>query len=74
MDSELVGSQWWKRLNRALFPYMGPAQIGPRAEEPLPATIAAMPCPLCGAPMTAHTVERPGGNVASRVRCPAPEA
>ncbi len=70
MTTPATGRRWWQHLNRALFPYMGPAQLGPRADEPLPATIAAMPCPLCGAAMSAHTVERPGGNVASRVRCP----
>lgn len=62
--------RWWEKLNRALFPWMGPAQLGPFDEAPLPSTAEA-PCPLCGAPMSRHTVERPGGNVASRLHCPA---
>ncbi len=64
-------TRWWDKLNRALYPYLGPAELGPFDQPPLP-SLAAKACPLCGAPMTAHSVERPGGNVASRLHCPAP--
>ena len=31
---------WWERLNKALFPYLGPAQLGPFGEPPLPSVSA----------------------------------
>ena len=61
---------WWDRLNARLYPYLGPAQLGPFGEEPLPPT-GPKPCPLCGHAMEAHTIERSGGNVATRLHCPA---
>ncbi len=62
---------WAKRLDRSLLPFMGPAQIGAgRDEEPVDAG-ADRACPICGRPMSAHTIERfddPGR--ATRLHCP----
>ncbi|RXZ49310.1 hypothetical protein ESP57_10345 [Agromyces fucosus] len=44
------------RLNARLLPYIGPPPLGPYDEEPAPATPPA--CPLCGAPMSSHTIDR----------------
>ncbi|MDH6182303.1 hypothetical protein M2152_002485 [Microbacteriaceae bacterium SG_E_30_P1] len=60
---------WWQRLNRALFPFMGPAQLGPFGEEPLP-SVAEKPCPLCGNAMSQHTFERSQDRTATRMHCP----
>jgi hypothetical protein len=47
---------------------MGPAQLGPFGEPPLPPA-DAKPCPLCGIAMTAHVIERSTGQ-ATRLHCP----
>ena len=60
---------WWQRLNRALFPFMGPAQVGPYETEPLPPT-GQKPCPLCGNPMDDHTFERSTDHRSTRMHCP----
>lgn len=60
---------WWDRLNRKLFPYLGPPPLGPYNEEPLPPT-GPKPCPLCGQAMDLHEFERTAGNVATRLYCP----
>jgi hypothetical protein len=60
--------RWWMRLNRAIFPVMGPAQLGPFGEPPLPPA-DVKPCPLCGIAMTAHVIERSTGQ-ATRLHCP----
>jgi hypothetical protein len=44
------------RLNAKLLPYIGPPPLGPYDEEPVPA--APPTCPLCGAPMSSHTIDR----------------
>ena len=54
-----------KKLNKALFPYMGPAAVGPYDEEH--ATVK--PCPLCGNPMDAHDIERREGRP-TQLHCP----
>ena len=68
--STLSNMRWWDRLNRALYPYMGPAQLGVAGEPPRIVDRDRQPCPLCGAPMAGHVVERSGGNVATRLHCP----
>ncbi|HXD62564.1 MAG TPA: hypothetical protein VN619_11645 [Lacisediminihabitans sp.] len=59
---------WWVRLNRTLFPVVGPAQLGPFNEPPLPSPLSK-PCPLCGTAMSEHTVERRDGR-ATKLHCP----
>jgi len=62
--------RWWDKLNRALYPYMGPAELG-SPDEPPPMTSVGKPCPLCGASMLEHTVERPNDwATPSRLHCP----
>ena len=60
---------WWDRLNRSLFPYIGPPPLGPYNEAPLPPT-SEKPCPLCGQPMAGHTFERSQDHTATRMHCP----
>jgi hypothetical protein len=57
-------------LNRIVYRYAGPAQVGiGRAEAPY--TPPADPrCPLCGAPMAAHEIDRTGER--TQLHCPAP--
>ncbi len=69
--STLIIMTWWERLNKALYPYMGPAQLGVAGEAPVTVDRTQQPCPLCGAPMAGHVVERSGGSVATRLHCPA---
>ena len=60
---------WWDRLNGMLMPYIGPPQLGPYNEEPLPPT-AAKACPICGQPMSEHEIERGEGRIPTRIHCP----
>jgi ribosomal protein S27AE len=60
---------WWDRLNGALMPYIGPPALGPFDQEPLAPT-GQKPCPICGAAMADHEIERSGGNTATRLHCP----
>jgi len=60
---------WWQKLHKALFPFMGPAELGPYGEPPLPST-AEKPCPLCGEPMSGHRFERSQDHNATRMHCP----
>jgi hypothetical protein len=62
-------THWWDRLNGALLPYIGPPPLGPFDQDALPPTTEKA-CPLCGAPMSRHEIERSGGNVATRLHCP----
>ena len=60
-----------RRLDRGLFPFMGPAQIGAgHPEEPYRRPVDAA-CPICGRPMADHVVERSTGSTrATRLICP----
>lgn len=59
---------WWEKLNRALIPYIGPPQLGPFGEAPLP-SVATKACPICGHPMTEHDIERRDGRP-TQMHCP----
>jgi hypothetical protein len=62
--------RWWDKVNRALYPYFGPAQLGSRNEPPRASSVDR-PCPLCGAPMPEHIVERTADwTTATRLHCP----
>ncbi|MCU1597276.1 MAG: hypothetical protein JWQ47_1015 [Glaciihabitans sp.] len=60
---------WWDRLNGALRPYIGPPQLGPFNQPPLPPT-GPKACPICGEPMDKHEIERGQGRTATRIHCP----
>jgi hypothetical protein len=63
------GSGWFNRLNRRLFPYLGPPPLGPYDQEPAPDPVRAA-CPLCGAAMAEHEFAR--GNGPTKLYCPTP--
>ena len=72
MDDRLPDDRirWWDRLNRALYPYLGPAELGKPGEAPRVSSVGK-PCPLCGVSMLEHTVERSGEwTTATRLHCP----
>jgi len=54
------------RLNRRLFPWLGPPPLGPY-DDPPKAT-APPACPMCDAPMPEHVIDRSGPR--TLVRCP----
>ncbi|GAB3615878.1 hypothetical protein GCM10027416_04350 [Okibacterium endophyticum] len=56
-------------LNATLRPYLGAPPLGPYNEPPLPPASGAA-CPLCGSPMSEHTIDRSG--VRTQVHCPDP--
>ncbi|WP_420847429.1 hypothetical protein [Microbacterium azadirachtae] len=49
-------------INTNLIRFAGPASVGPYEATPPPsdAERAQRGCPLCGAPMTAHEIDRSG--------------
>jgi hypothetical protein len=62
---------WAKRMDKGLFPYMGPAALGAgRPEEPYRRP-ENPPCPVCGKPMNDHVIERTANQTtATRLICP----
>lgn len=60
---------FWDRLNRKLFPYLGPPPLGPYNEPELPPT-ANKACPLCGCEMSEHSFARSVGHESTRMYCP----
>ncbi len=48
-----AGHGFFNRLNRRLFPYIGPPPLGPY-DQPEPVAPSERGCPLCGAPMSWH--------------------
>jgi hypothetical protein len=56
-----------ERLQRRLFPFMGPAQVQPVEGQTVRTVDAA--CPLCGLPLAAHAFDRSPSR-ATRMECP----
>jgi hypothetical protein len=62
---------WYARANRSLIRVAGPAQLGAGHPEGPDIRSAGAPCPICGQPMTAHSVSRSEGQRdATRLICP----
>jgi hypothetical protein len=62
---------WYDRWNRTLIQKMGPSQIGAGHPEAPDDRTRERPCPLCGAPLSAHVIDRPSGQVrSSTLHCP----
>ena len=57
---------FFNKLNRVLFPWLGPPPLGPY-DEPVVETKPAL-CPLCGQPMADHEIDRSG--VKTQLYCP----
>ena len=62
-----VFGNWIENLNVKLRPYLGAPPLGPYDEAPLPPR-ETHACPLCGNPMSAHTVDRSGER--TQLYCP----
>lgn len=62
---------WYARWNTKLIEKMGPSQIGAGHPEGMDDRTVDRPCPLCGAPLSQHRVERREGQYASSaLHCP----
>jgi hypothetical protein len=57
-------------VNTNLIRFAGPASVGPYEKTPPPSAAerAERSCPLCGAPMSEHEIDRSG--VKTLVHCP----
>jgi hypothetical protein len=60
---------FWNRVNQVAYSFAGPAQVGIGRPEAAYEPPADPVCPLCGRPMTEHTVLRTD-SAPTRVRCP----
>ena len=58
---------WYAYLNARLIRFAGPASVGPYETTPEPVRTERA-CPLCGAPMSGHQVDRSGPK--PLLRCP----
>ena len=56
------------RIDRALFPVFGPAQVGPYDTPEREYVPVDEDCSVCFRPMSLHTTDRSGGR--SRIVCP----
>ncbi len=66
---------WYEKFNRVVRTFTGPAQLGAGHPEAPDVRRPDAACPLCGAPMTEHVVERSADqHTASRLVCPDPRA
>ncbi len=63
------GQGFFNRLNRRLFPWLGPPPLGPY-DEPAQAPARERACPLCGAPMAEHAKGTSDGR--TLLYCPEP--
>ena len=69
IPNDFEGGGFFNRLNRRLFPYLGPPRLGPYDEEPAPDALAAG-CPVCGAPMAEHRFDRSAPDRPTKLYCP----
>ncbi|WP_227497042.1 hypothetical protein [Planctomonas psychrotolerans] len=63
---------FWNKVNRTLFPFIGPAQIGVgygRTEEPYVPPVDPV-CPICTRPMADHAIERGNATTRTYLTCP----
>lgn len=58
------------RIDRALFPVFGPADVGPYDTPEREYVAVDEDCSVCFRPVSQHTTDRSGGR--SRLVCPAP--
>lgn len=67
MENPYQGKGLWNKVNRVLFPWIGPPPLGPY-DQPAPTPAAERPCPLCGQPMRDHEIDRSGPR--TQLYCP----
>lgn len=59
------------RLNRVLYPYLGPAALGPGPGGERSVVAVEPTCPLCASPMASHVIERTADqSTPTRLHCP----
>lgn len=63
---------FWARLNRIIYPFTGPAQVGIGRPEEAYVPPADPRCPMCGEPMADHVIDRGTASRRTYLRCPAP--
>ncbi|WP_157962405.1 hypothetical protein [Homoserinimonas sp. OAct 916] len=63
---------WWDRAFNFFYPWGGPCQLGPYGEPELPPA-SGKACPMCGAIMSSHRIERRDGQ-STKLHCPAPSS
>lgn len=62
---------WYTRWNTTLIKKLGPSQIGAGHPEAPDDRRVDRACPICGAPLSEHRVDRPSGQYASStLHCP----
>ena len=65
----------YENFNKVVRTFTGPAELGAGHPEEPEVRRADAACPLCGAPMTEHVIQRTADQrTATRLICPAPRA
>ncbi|GAA1060886.1 hypothetical protein [Agromyces bracchium] len=65
---------FWSRVNQFLYPVAGPAQVGIGRPEAPYVPPADPTCPLCGALMAEHRIDRGDATTPTHLHCPEPAA
>lgn len=60
---------FWAAVNRFFYQFEGPAQLGDR-NEPAYVPPADPKCPICGASMHEHRIDRGGPGKPTHMKCP----
>lgn len=77
MHEEKLPNPWkgvpgfWARVNQALYPFAGPAEVGIGRPEAPYRPPADPVCPLCGSRMADHRIDRGDASTPTHLHCPA---
>jgi hypothetical protein len=62
---------WYEKANRVVRFFTGPAQIGAGHAEGPDVRTTDHPCPICGAPLSGHHIQRSANQITpTRMICP----
>lgn len=61
---------FWNKVNRVVFTFMGPAQVGIGRPEKAFVPAADPACPVCSRPLADHDIRRGDATTPTRLNCP----
>jgi hypothetical protein len=71
LDNPFKGKPgFWNRVNRIVYTFTGPAQVGIGRPESAYVPPSNPTCPVCKHPMSEHDVRRGDANTRTQLNCP----